>query len=206
MASENESEGSDASRHPSAVSTAGSFGDDEWESISSNPFSEDFPAEKSNGSFRSELGIFVNVERDYNGPPSVDKRGGRTTLPRGPRRQSGTSTTGSFDGDGWETIESDRLSKEGSASKRSSSSEISRGWIFKDSDGEAVEGDGYLAEEGYCEVEGTLTSNGSNSWPIFATDAEWQTPKILLMLQIIKIEAAARLVQAQVRPIHPTGS
>jgi hypothetical protein len=165
MASDNESNGSDPSRRPSAVSTAGSFDDDEWESIRSNPFSGDFPAKKSNANVRSELGIFVNVERESRGPPSAGERGGRATFPRGSRRQSRTSTTGSFDGDDWEIIEHDDLSEDGNSSRRGSASYTKRGWIFEDGDGGADEGDGYLADEGYYGVEGTLTSNGSNAWP-----------------------------------------
>lgn len=155
MASDNESDGSDPSRRPSAVSIAGSFDDDEWESLSSNTFSGDFPAKKSNANFRSELGIFVNVERESRGPPSAVERGGRATLPRGSRCQSRTSTTGSFDGDDWERIEHDDLSEDGNASRRDSSTDISRGWTFENGAGGAEEGDGYLAHEGYYEVEST---------------------------------------------------
>jgi hypothetical protein len=165
MASGNESDGKDPSRRSSAGSTARSFDDDGWESISSNPFSGDFPAKKSNANFRSELGIFVNVERESRGPPSAGERGGRATLPRGSRRQPGTSTAGGFNGDDWERIEHDYLSEDGNTSRRGSSSDISRGWIFEDGDGGADEADGYLTDEGYYEVEGTLTSNDSIFWP-----------------------------------------
>ena len=160
MASDNKSDGNDPSRRPSAGSTAGSFDDDGWESISSNPFSGDFAAKKSDANLRSELGI-VNIERGSCGPPSAGERRGRATLPRGSRRQSGTSnlTAGSFDGDDWERIEHDHLSEDGNTSRRGSSSDISRGWIFEDGDGGADEADGYLADEGYYQVAGTLTSN-----------------------------------------------
>jgi hypothetical protein len=165
MASDNESDGSDSSRRPSAVSTAGSFDDVEWESISSNPFSGDFPAQKTNANFRSELGIFVNVERKSNGRPSADERGGRATLPRAPRRQSGTRTAGSFDSDDWERIEHDHHSEDGNASRRGSSSDIStKGWTFEDGDGGADEGDGYLADEGYYEMEGMLLGMARRLW------------------------------------------
>jgi hypothetical protein len=203
MASGNESDGSDPIRRPSAVSTAGSFDDDEWGSISSNPFSGDFPAKKSNANFRSELGIFVNFERESNGCPSTDGRGGRATLPRAPRRQSDTSTIGSFDGDDWERIEHDHHSEDGNASRRGISSDISRGWTFEDGDGGADEGDGYLADEGYYEVEGMLLRMARKLGRGTATDTEWQTPKTLLVPQIIRIEAVTRRVQDQLRPIIP---
>ena len=206
MASDNESDGSDPSRRPSAVSTARSFDDDEWESISSNPFSGDFPAKKSNANFRSELGIFVNVERESNGRPSTDERGGRATMPRAPRRQSGTSTTGSFDCDDWERIEHDHYSEDGNASRRGSSSDISKCWIFEDGDGGVDEVDGNLADEGYYEVEGMLLRMARRLGRGFATDNECQNPKILLVPQIIRIEAVTRRVQDQLRPIHPAKS
>ena len=206
MASDDESDGNGPSRRPSAGSTAGRFDDDEWESISSNPFSGDFPTKKTNANFRSELGIFVNVERESNGCPSTDERGGRATLPRAPRRQSGTRTTSSYDGDDWERIEHHHHSEDGNASRRGSSSDISRGWTFEDGDGGADEGDGYLADEGYYEVEGMLLRMARRLGRGFAADTEWQTPKTLLVPQIIRIEAVTRRVQDQLRPIHPAQS
>jgi hypothetical protein len=205
MASDNESDGSDPTRRPSAVSTAGSFDDEEWESISSKPFSGGFPARKTNANFRSELGIFVNVERESNGRPSTDEREGRARLPRAPRRQSGTLTTSSFDGDDWERIEHDHHSADGNASRRGSSSDILRGWTFEDGDGGAEEGDGYLADEGYYEVEGILLRMARRLGRGFANDTEWQTPKTLVP-QIIRIKAVTRRVKDQLRPIHPAQS
>jgi hypothetical protein len=40
----------------------------------------------------------------------------------------------------------------------------------------------------------------------FATDTEWQTPKTLLVPQIMSIEAVTRRVQDQLRPIYPAQS
>jgi hypothetical protein len=123
-----------------------------------------------------------------------------------PRRQSGTRTAGSFDDDDWERIEHDHHSEDGNASRRGSSSHISKGWTFEDGDGGADEGDGYLADEGYYEVEGMLLRMARKLGRGTATDTESQTPKTLLVPQTIRIDAVTRRVQDQLRPTHPAQS
>ncbi len=148
----------------------------------------------------------MNVERESSGRPSVDEQGGRATLPRGPRRQSGTRTTSSYDDDDWERIEHGHHSEDGNASRRGSSSDISKGWIFEDGDGGVDEGDGYLADEGYYKVDGMSLRMARRLGRGFATDNDCQSPKILLVPQIIRIEAVTRGGQVQLRPIHPAQS